>query len=359
VSESVETCKPVTHCSWVFRYRETVVNNTPDQPWTEIYEGGSREAELRGFKLLAQTMLKIQEKNRESAALTRPMRTLHSKMIVGVSRAQLHIDPELPVRFQVDYFRAGTRRQAAVRFSNASGIPRADHLPDMRGVAIKVALPNGGEHDLLMTNYPVSHARDAKQFVDFAVIAMGDAATFKARLEEHFGVDEAARMLTTVARGMRPSKGLDKETFWSRGALLWGERPVRLVLRPMAEDLATQDVPATQDGLREAFAEHLKQRTIGYRLAVQPFVNERLTPIEDAAIEWREEVSEPVEIATLLLPSQDLLCERGQQQMDAVNDMVFNPWNAPADFRPLGNINRARAEVYGASARQWVTEPRC
>ena len=335
------------------------MNNTAEQPWTETYDGGSPEAELRGFKLLAQAILKIQEKNREIAAATRPMRTLHSKIITGISQAQLHIDPQLPVRFQVDYFRPGSLWKAVVRFSNASGVPRADHLPDMRGIAIKVELQNGGEHDLLMTNYPVSHARNARQFVEFAVIAMGDSATFKTRLEEYFGSDETARMLKTVTAGMRPSKGLDQEAFWSRGALLWGERPVRLLLRPKVDGTAARDVPATQDGLREAFAEQLSQRSIEYRLAIQPFVNESLTPIEDAAIEWREDVSEPVEIATLVLPSQDILGERGMQQMEAVNGMAFNPWNAPAAFRPLGNINRARAEVYGASARQWVAEPRC
>lgn len=338
---------------------EAILNNVTEHPWTEIYDGGSPEAELRSFKRLAQAMLAIQEKNRETAAASQPMRTLHAKIIAGISDAQLHIDPELPDRFQADYFTPGSLWKAAVRFSNASGVPRADHLPDMRGVAIKVALPNGREHDLLMTNYPVSHARNARQFVEFAVIAMGDPATFKVRLEEHFGSDESARMLITVALGMRPSKGLDQETFWSRGALLWGERPVRLLLRPMADGTAAGAVPATQDGLREAFAEHLNVRTIVYRLAIQPFVDERLTPIEDAAVEWREDVSEPIEVATLVLPSQDILCERGLREMEAVNAMAFNPWNAPAAFRPLGNINRARAEVYGASAQQWTTEPRC
>lgn len=336
------------------------MSSIPNEPWAEIYSGGSPEVERQEFHQLAQTMLKIQEKNRELAGASHAMRTLHSKIVVGVTNAQLQVDPGLPAPFHVDYFAPASSWKAAVRLSNASGVPKADNLPDMRGIAIKIQAPNGVQHDLLFTNYPVSHARNSRQFVEFAAIAMGDPASLKQRLEARFGADEAARMINTVTRGMRPSQGLHGETFWSRGALLWGDRPVRLILRPMMMDAQGEgSVPKTPDGLREAFAQHVKKKPVVYRLAIQPYVSEVETPIEDAAVEWRENISQPVEVATLVIPPQDILSPQGIEAMETVNDLAFNPWNGPPSFRPLGNINRARGEVYGASAQRWAKDPRC
>jgi hypothetical protein len=62
-------------------------------------------------------------------------------------------------------------------------------------------------------------------------------------------------------------------------------------------------------------------------------------------------------VGTLVIPSQNILSEEGLRDMAHVNELAFNPWNAPALFRPLGNINRARREVYGASARAWGASP--
>ena len=210
-----------------------------------------------------------------------------------------------------------------------------------------------------MTNYPVSHARNANQFVEFATIASGDPATFKERLIAHFGVDEAMRMITAVMKGMRSSPGLQAEGFWSRGALLWGSFPVRLMLRPTTSENVdpSASAPAEADALRHNFAGLLRDRPVSYRLAIQSFVDEEKTPIEDAAVEWLESVAPPIEVATLVIPSQDILSEHGLREMAKVDEMAFNPWSAPALFRPLGNINRARGEVYGASAKAWSTSP--
>lgn len=331
------------------------MNAPTPAPWSEVFDGGSPETEREGFHALAVAMNQIQEKSRLAAGAAHAMRTLHAKILAGMDNAQLHVDVDLLDRFRVDYFVPGAIVAASVRFSNASSIPKPDTLPDMRGIAIKL-LPDGcAPHDLLMTNYPVSHARNARQFVDFAVIATGDPATLKQRLQAHFGTAETARMLQTISQGMRRSAGLQHETFWNRGAMLWGDRPVRLILRPEEPGVAAEGgVVMTDEGLSEALAACLSKGSVRYRLAVQPFVSEASTPIEDAAVEWTESVSTPVEVATLVIPQQAILDQAGLATKNAIDELVFNPWNAPAAFRPLGNINRARGEVYGSSARHWA-----
>ena len=58
-------------------------------------------------------------------------------------------------------------------------------------------------------------------------------------------------------------------------------------------------------------------------------------------------------MATLTIPAQNTLDPNGRATRERVDTLAFNPWHAPAEFRPLGNLNRARRTVYAASAREW------
>jgi hypothetical protein len=321
--------------------------------WQEHYDGGSAEAERKIFAELAEAMLAVQEGNRRKAAQGRPDRTLHAKTLVGVTEARLVVDQTLPAAFRVMHFQPGATLPVAVRFSNASAIPQPDSAPDMRGVALKIQLDGHEVHDLLMTSYPVSHARNARQFVEFAVIAQGPRETLVERLIAHFGEGEARRMIGNVQHASQRCASLATQRFWSRGAVLWGNTPVRFDLRPAALAEPSASESEEPDFLRTEFANRLASKDLSFRLALQPFVSEQETPIEDASVQWREDISAPIEIATLVISQQVLDSTDGKLQADMVAAMAFNPWNAPAAFRPLGNLNRVRGVVYGRSAARW------
>ncbi len=321
--------------------------------WHELYDGGSVEAEQKIFAGLADQMLTIQEASRRKTGSDQPDRTLHAKMVAGVTNARLIVDEALPAIFRVMHFQPGATLPVAVRFSNASAIPQPDFAPDMRGAALKIGLDGDDVHDLLMTSYPVSHARDARQFVEFAVIAQGPRETFVERLVASFGEDEAKRMMDNVQEASRPCPSLATQRFWSRGAILWGQMPVRFDLRPVAQNVPSASAGEAPDFLRAELASRLASGDVLFRLALQPFVSEKETPIEDASVQWKEDVSAPVEIATLVISQRLLDGEEGKKQAGVVASMAFNPWNAPASFRPLGNLNRVRGLVYGMSAARW------
>ena len=78
-----------------------------------------------------------------------------------------------PPDLRVEFAQPNAAYPTVVRFSNASGSGQPDFKPDLRGVALRVQVPPDRQHDLLMTNYPVSHARDAYQFVKFATATAG------------------------------------------------------------------------------------------------------------------------------------------------------------------------------------------
>ena len=106
--------------------------------------------------------------------------------------------------------------------------------------------------------------------------------------------------------------------------------------------------------LTNELAVRLRAGDVTYRLLLQPFVSEELTPIEDGVVEWKTDVSVPIGVATLIIPRQDLSTSAAQAARSAVDDLVFNPWHCPEPFRPLGNLNRARRVVYALSAQGWI-----
>ena len=181
-----------------------------------------------------------------------------------------------------------------VRFSNALGAIQPDSKKDMRGVALRIEVSKGEQHDLLMTNFPVSHARNADQFVKFAVATAGnrfDRIVGLVRLVFQVGPWEVLRMIRNVsAARKRAVSSLALETYWSRGAICWGRTlAVRYLLRPAAEVGPGSDAAEpTAEYLRRDFARRLKTGDVAFDLYIQRFVDETTTPIEDTAIEWLE-----------------------------------------------------------------------
>jgi hypothetical protein len=321
------------------------------EAWEETYLGGSEEAEKELIERLAREMIEIQESVAAKTGLKR--RTLHSKILVGVQNAHVVIDSSLPSEFSVGYFRPGVTVPATVRFSNASWLVKADGKRDMRGLAIRVHTGESEFHDLLMTSFPVSHARDAQQFVDIAKIAVEAKLFFIPRLVAAIGWSETFRVVRNLRAARIVVKSLAAQQFWSRAPILWGEHPVRYMARPSANAIEKASVASGSDYLETELAERLQTGNVEFRLALQRYVNRRRTPIEDGATEWVESDSPAVEVATLVIPQQDLLSPNGRAAKKAVDLIAFNPWNRPKEFRPLGNLNRARGLVYLASAKGW------
>jgi hypothetical protein len=320
--------------------------------WQETYEGGSPEAERLLFEQLAREIMAVQFKTSKRHKASTIHRAFHAKILLGVTNASLRISHDLPSTFQVGYFQPGAEYQATVRLSNANGTPRADSQRDMRGAAVRIKVSDTEWHDLLMTNFPVSHARNARQFVAFAQAMAGSKLLLLPRLLRRVGLSEMIRMFRNVLKASRrPVSSLARETYWSRGAMLWGNDPVRYLLRPR-QDAPNSSGPSQHDPdyLHHEIAHRLRQEEIVFDLCVQPYIDERRTPIEDGAVEWTEAVSAPIQVATLSIPRQDVDAAAGRTTERLVDQMAFNPWHTTTQFRPLGNLNRARKAVYGASA---------
>ncbi|MEJ1965527.1 MAG: hypothetical protein WDO56_29870 [Gammaproteobacteria bacterium] len=322
------------------------------RPWREIYEGGSPEAEQAIFRSMAREMRKLQVANLEKAGARHLTRMMYAKTVAGVTNASLIVDRVMPAELAIAHFHPGARLPVVMRLSNASGVAQTDGAPDMRGVALRILLPRKRVHDLLLASHPTSIARDARQFFEVAMTSIGDRETLLARLASRLGLSETHRIAVSLKRSLKLCSSLALQHFWSGCAFLWGDQPVHFELRPVAtENTYTGQSTRNNDALRLDLAERLATGDVQFRLAVQKYVDERRTPVEDATVKWKKQVSPPIEIATVVIPKHDMLGEEAEAARARVDRLAFDPWNAPPQFRPLGSLNRARRIVYETSAQ--------
>ncbi|MBN9411226.1 MAG: hypothetical protein J0H69_18940 [Burkholderiales bacterium] len=328
---------------------------TPARQWRETWMNGSEAAESRLFEELVMRMRDVQLRNQAQVSDGRKLRTLHAEILAGVDDAIFEVADDVPPDLRQHHFQPGARLRCTVRLSNASGIPHGGRKPDMRGAALRLHLPDGNVHELLLTNYPVSHARDAVQSVQFASIMSGARSLLLPRLLFTFGPAEMLRILRNLKSATGATRRLADESFWSRGALLWGDAgPVRLKLHPAVPPVSGMHAPPD---LSSDFAQTLLQGDVLYQLSAQRYVDDVMTPIEDGCTGWDESTVPFVKIATLTLSTRDLRSPAAMATAQAVDATPFNPWNAPDAFRPLGNLNRIRRTVYDASAARWTATP--
>jgi hypothetical protein len=339
--------------------------------WAEEFQGGSPEAERLLFDQLAKEILRVQLKNQKSASARGVPhavdRAFHAKSTLAVEDAELRF-LDMPADLQVEFAQPNATYPTVVRFSNAAGTGQPDFKPDLRGVALRIKASPDRQHDLLMTNYPVSHARDAYQFVKFATATAGgrlSQALGVVRLVFLFGPSETVRMLRNVLTGSRRKvRSVATETYWSRGAIRWGDTlAVRYLLRPAPETMPGPEPPTDDpEYLSHEIGRRLAAGDVRFELCIQRFKDAKSTPIEDTAVEWSRRVSPPEPVAVLTISRRDIDAVGAEVRSSAIDAMAFNPWNTTDSFRPLGNLNRARKAAYDASvahrhAFRWRDDP--
>ena len=150
-------------------------------------------------------------------------------------------------------------------------------------------------------------------------------------------------------RDARKIDSLATDQFWSRAPYKFGPYAVKFTLQP-SSSTPYGSTPSGESYLKEEFTQRLLKGPITFDFRVQRYVDELTTPIEDGTVEWKESDAPFETIAQLVIPPQDLRTDAAQEAKTLVDNFEFNPWNTTDDFRPLGNLNRARRIVYQASA---------
>jgi hypothetical protein len=141
------------------------------------------------------------------------------------------------------------------------------------------------------------------------------------------------------------------ESFYSEGAIRFGNYVAKLCAAPVSESvLRLKGQPGYKDDntLLNSVVEFFSKNSAEYELRAQLCADLQRTPVEDASIDWPEEISPHQPLGRITLPSQAADSPARRAYADDV--LSFNPWRCLADHRPLGSIMRLRKEAYRVSS---------
>ena len=314
------------------------------------------------------------EESVKSEGLNRAVRDAHAKGY-GLVRAEVEILDGLAPEYAQGIYALPGRHEALIRFSNGS--PHAGADASLGSVVMGMGLklfgidgqtlledePDSHTFDYALINAPIffcntvehymfiqrlflsapDYFRRGKQgvhqFLHDWVTGMGTLAP------EDWAWDELGAFLSL--KRVQPVNLL-LSTYWTMGAVRHGEYVAKVRVAPVkeaAEKVARRhlDPTSASEVFRPALVAELKERPYEFDLQVQLCVDLEKMPVEDVTVEWPEALSPFVTVAKVRLPQQDISGDDLQEQMDATS---ITPWRVTAEHRPLGNIMRARKEVY-------------
>lgn len=333
----------------------------PSTDWKEEIPAGE-DARLEA---LAQRLAVLQRRRAQGGA---PTRSLHVKGHLGVE-GTFEVLGDLPAHARVGLFAAPATYRTYVRFSNGTGRRQADRKPDVRGVALKLlgvpgkkvisGMETARTQDFLLNRDRTQPFSLPEDFVWFIEAAEAPALLpLKALLR--FGPVRGAALVRGLLRGLgQPIVSVATTAFFSGLPIRYGELACKYALFPHDVDPPGAKPGKTPDHLGEELAARLAKGPVRYDFKVQFFVSEALTPIEEAAREWREADSPFLTVARLTLPAQDVRSEHGRALGERIEALSFDPWHTLECFRPLGKMMRARNHAYrlATQARGVAPEP--
>ncbi len=306
--------------------------------------GGTEAAELLEVQALAR-LVKTQVGEIKNDTGREGLRPQHAKHLAVTRAAQFVVAQGLPHDLQVGFLIPGASYVCSVRFSNAGAMILADSEKDLRGCALKVTVADGKMHDFLMTNAEIHHAKTAVEamWASYGLYRPGKLKKLRGiiALALKFGPATALRIVGTLSvQVKRPIESLATESYWSRSPYRFGSVVGKFRLAP---DRQPSPVAANCNDLTEELCQKITQAPISFGFEIQRYADEATTPLEDSTQAWSTAFER---VATLTIPQGANL-----REFEAVEALVFNPWTVSGeDFEPLGNMNRARRQVYAASA---------
>jgi hypothetical protein len=286
---------------------------------------------------------------------------------VGYLRGELTVD-DLPDHLRQGLFARPGRYPVIVRYSTA--FARSDQVRAPRGMAIKVlgvvgdkALPDdiSANQDFLLVNHK-SYFSDAWAYLgaqrgfeftqrvpDVLFQGTGLLARTWSTAFDRFGFPPVPQVFKALAD---PGNHILGETFHSEGAIRFGDHVARLRAVPLSDAmlrLTGQPCHDSDQAVSEAVTKYFSQNSAEYELRAQLCTDLTRTPVEDASIDWPEDVSKPLPVGRISLPAQAANSKARTDYVD--NALSFDPWRCLAEHRPLGSIMRLRRDAYGMSRK--------
>ncbi|AIR90911.1 catalase family protein [Pseudomonas cremoricolorata] len=297
-------------------------------------------------------------------------RSVHAKGH-GLLEGEVIVLDNLPPALAQGAFARPGRYPAYLRLSTNPGDILDDKVSTPRGLALKMVGVDGarlpgseGEQtqDFVMQNAKAFTAATPKDFLKTLKLlakttdkAPGSKKVMSAVLRgveatlEAVGIESG----TIKSLGGHPQTHLLGESYSTVVPLLYGSYYAKVAVVPIAPQLTELtdqhlDFEGNPDGLRVAVSDFFQQQGGTWEIRVQLATDLEKMPIEDASVQWPEDLSPYVTVARLEVPMQDTWSDDKVRQID--DGMAFSPWHGLAAHRPLGGVMRTRKPAYTMSA---------
>ena len=299
---------------------------------------------------LARVATVIAGLQRNRSAKFGPGRALHRKQLLAAT-GTLEVFADLPEHARHGLFATPGRHRALVRLSNGGPDIQSDRLPDIRGFALKVldvsgesALGGTADHqDFLMINQDRAPMSDSREFIDFMAAATpGPLSAILHLFTAHGPFGGGRRLRDLFSMLGKKFAGFAAESFNTVAPICCGPYAVRVRLAPVGDPppaARSKDIVAD-------VRERLATGALTWNLELQFFVDEAITPIEDASVAWPDGQTPIVAVARLTLPRQGVDAAAAEAE-----SAHFDPWAGLAAHRPLGELMRARKVAYYESQK--------
>jgi catalase len=299
------------------------------------------------------------------------VRDAHAK-VHGVLKGTLSVHTDLPETLEQGIFRRGREYPVFARLSSAPGDIHPDEVRSLKGFAVKVfgvegarlrtSMEQGVTQDFLFVNLPILPFGDVKSYLEMqrkqeeaaqhksgSRSVIPDIASSASAALKAFGIPN--RTLEAIGASAHHILG---ETFHTMAALRFGRYVAKLSLAPLSDSvrlLTGQAVDASENdsAYRDLVVAFFQRQSATYQVRAQICTDLTLMPVEDAAVEWPEDLSPHLPLGTMTFPVQDAYSPARRVYADEV--LSFNPWQGIEAHRPLGSIMRSRIKAYEASTQ--------
>lgn len=282
-------------------------------------------------------------------------RDAHAKATACV-RATFTVKDDIAPQFlHSALHKPGVEFQAWIRFSNGDMTVQADSKPDARGMAIRVMnvpgekiapeLPESAIQDFVMTNMPVFFHRNVFDYVDdmYYLAKLERTRWFISLWPPRIHPKRLYIAKQTVSSRIKSPL---QPQYYSMTPYQLGTTTLKFSAKPCAGMTFNEAVDTSNyDFLTQAMQAKLDHSAACFDFMVQERRADKDMPIDDATVEWSEQESPFITVATINIPPQSFASE--EQQLFCEN-LSMNPWHGVGEWQPLGSLNRSRRLVYHA-----------
>ena len=301
-------------------------------------------------RLIKDMEVLLQEKMSTDYPKGQIKRDAHPKNLACL-QAEFIVEPNIPAELKKGIFEFPQTYPAWIRISSSSGKIQSDEIKDLRGFAIKIMGVKGERlqsqneeketQDFVLMSYPTMPLGTVKQFHDAVYYSINwSPFVFLSRL----AVSGKFHTLNELRKARQNQTSPLDIRYWSTTPYLYGtEHSVKYSLVPTSHIKSSLPPILADNYLTDNMEKHLAANEASFDFMIQMQKNPGRMPVEDAGVEWSEEESPFIKVATLRIPPQAF---RTPEREELAEDLSFSPAHSLIEHRPIGGINRARIEIY-------------